>query len=267
MQQAIEFEIKRQIEILEEGGKVVQETRLYDPDKNETRPMRSKEDAMDYRYFPDPDLLPLVLSQHWLDEVKAALPELPQAMREKFMREYELSAYDAVLLTASKELAVYFDAIARHVDPKLAANWITGELSSRLNDQNIAIADSPVKPEALIWLIGRIIDGTISGKIAKDVFRDLWDGKVVGAGNLTLPAFKVEADRYIEKMGLQQISDRGEIEKIVDQVIAANAQQIAAYRSGKPKAFNSLVGQVMKATKGKANPGQVNELLKRKLAE
>jgi len=267
MQQAIEFEIKRQIEILEEGGKVVQETRLYDPDKNETRPMRSKEDAMDYRYFPDPDLLPLVLSQHWLDEVKAALPELPQAMREKFMREYELSAYDAVSLTASKELAVYFDAIARHVDPKLAANWITGELSSRLNDQNIAIADSPVKPEALIWLIGRIIDGTISGKIAKDVFRDLWDGKVVGAGNLTLPAFKVEADRYIEKMGLQQISDRGEIEKIVDQVIAANAQQIAAYRSGKPKAFNSLVGQVMKATKGKANPAQVNELLKRKLAE
>ena len=267
MQQAIEFEIKRQIEILEEGGKVVQETRLYDPDKNETRPMRSKEDAMDYRYFPDPDLLPLVLSQHWLDEVKAALPELPQAMREKFMREYELSAYDAVLLTASKELAVYFDAIARHVDPKLAANWITGELSSRLNDQNIAIADSPVKPEALIWLIGRIIDGTISGKIAKDVFRDLWDGKVVSAANLTLPDFKVEADRYIEKMGLRQISDSGEIEKIVDQVIAANAQQIAAYRSGKPKAFNSLVGQVMKATKGKANPAQVNELLKRKLAE
>jgi len=267
MEQAIKFEVGRQIELIETGGKVVQETRLYDPDKNETRPMRSKEDAMDYRYFPDPDLLPLVLSQHWLDEVKAALPELPQAMREKFMREYELSAYDAVLLTASKELAVYFDAIARHVDPKLAANWITGELSSRLNDQNIAIADSPVKPEALIWLIGRIIDGTISGKIAKDVFRDLWDSKVVGAGNLTLPAFKVEADRYIEKMGLQQISDRGEIEKIVDQVIAANAQQIAAYRSGKPKAFNSLVGQVMKATKGKANPAQVNELLKRKLAE
>src|SRR5258706_3708835 len=267
MQQAIEFEIKRQIEILEDGGKVAQETRLYDPDKNETRPMRSKEDAMDYRYFPDPDLLPLAVSQQWLDDVKAALPELPQAMREKFMREYGLSAYDAVLLTASKELAVYFDAVARHVDPKLAANWITGELSSRLNEQNIGIVDCPVKPEALIWLIGRIIDGTISGKIAKDVFRDLWDGKVVSAANLTLPDFKVEADRYIEKMGLRQISDSGEIEKIVDQVIAANAQQIADYRSGKPKAFNSLVGQVMKATRGKANPAQVNELLKRKLAE
>ncbi len=267
MQQAIEFEIKRQIEILEDGGKVAQETRLYDPDKNETRPMRSKEDAMDYRYFPDPDLLPLAVSQQWLDEVKAALPELPQAMREKFMREYGLSAYDAVLLTASKDLAVYFDAVARHVDPKLAANWITGELSSRVNEQNIGIVDCPVKPEALIWLIGRIIDGTISGKIAKDVFRDLWDGKVVSAANLTLPDFKVEADRYIEKMGLRQISDSGEIEKIVDQVIAANAQQIADYRSGKPKAFNSLVGQVMKATKGKANPAQVNELLKRKLAE
>jgi aspartyl-tRNA(Asn)/glutamyl-tRNA(Gln) amidotransferase subunit B len=267
MEQAIKFEVGRQIELIENGGKVVQETRLYDPDKNETRSMRSKEDAMDYRYFPDPDLLPLVVSQQWLDEVKAALPELPKAMRERFMCEYGLSAYDAVLLTASKELAVYFEAVARQVDPKQAANWITGELSSRLNEQNIGVTDSPVKPEALIWLIGRIIDGTISGKIGKDVFRDLWDGNVRGVANLTLPAFKVQADGYIEKMGLKQISDSGEIENIVDQVLAANAQQTADYRSGKAKAFNSLVGQVMKATKGKANPAQVNEILKRKLAE
>jgi aspartyl-tRNA(Asn)/glutamyl-tRNA(Gln) amidotransferase subunit B len=268
LQQAIEYEVKWQIETLEGGGRIEQATVLFDPDTGETRAMRTKEDAHDYRYFPDPDLLPLEVSQQWLDEVRAALPELPQAMRERFMCEYGLSAYDAVLLTASKELAVYFEAVARQVDPKQAANWITGELSSRLNEQNIAVTDSPVKPEALIWLIGRIIDGTISGKIGKDVFRDLWDGKVVGMANLAAPgpALKAEADAYIEKMGLKQISDSGEIEKIVDQVIAANPQQVAAYRGGKEKAFNSLVGQVMKATQGKASPLQVNEILKRKLA-
>jgi len=220
---------------------------------------------MDYRYFPDPDLLPLEVDPEMLKAIESEMPELPRAMRDRFMREFELSVYDAVLLTASKELATYYEAVARQVDPKLAANWITGELSSRLNERNIAIADSPVKPEALIWLIGRIIDGTISGKIGKDVFRDLWDGKVVGVLNSTLPALKFEADGYIEKMGLKQISDSGEIEKIVEQVLFANPQQVAAYRSGKEKAFNSLVGQVMKATKGKANPAQVNTLLKQKL--
>jgi len=268
LERAIEFEVRRQIEVLEDGGRIVQQTRLYDPDKDETRSMRSKEDAMDYRYFPDPDLLPLDVSQRWIDEIKAGLLELPQAMRERFVRQYELSAYDAALLTASKDLATYYEAVAGQIDPKQAANWITGELSSRLNEQNIAIADSPVKPEAMIWLIGRIIDGTISGKIAKDVFRDLWDGKVVGVANLAAPgpALIAEADAYIEKMGLKQISDSGEIGKIVDQVLAANAQQVADYRSGKEKAFNSLVGQVMKATKGKANPAQVNTLLKQKLA-
>ena len=265
LERAIEFEVRRQIEVLEDGGRIVQETRLYDPDQDETRSMRSKEDAMDYRYFPDPDLLPLEVDPEMLKAIESEMPELPRAMRDRFMREFELSVYDAVLLTASKELATYYEAVARQVDPKLAANWITGELSSRLNERNIAIADSPVKPEALIWLIGRIIDGTISGKIGKDVFRDLWDGKVVSVANLTLPALKLEADGYIERMGLKQISDSGEIESIVDQVIAANPQQVADYRSGKEKAFNSLVGQVMKATKGKANPSQVNTLLKQKL--
>jgi aspartyl-tRNA(Asn)/glutamyl-tRNA(Gln) amidotransferase subunit B len=267
MEQAIKFEVRRQIELIEDGGKVVQETRLYDPDKDETRSMRSKEDAMDYRYFPDPDLLPLVINPETIKEIEAGMPELPQAMRERFVRQYELSAYDAALLTASKDMATYYEAVARQIDPKYAANWITGELSSRLNEQNIAIADSPVKPEALIWLIGRIIDGTISGKIAKDVFRDLWDGKVVGVANLAAPgaALKAEADAYIEKMGLKQISDSSEIGKIVDQVLAANAQQVADYKGGKEKAFNSLVGQVMKATQGKANPAQVNALLKQKL--
>ena len=265
LERALEFEARRQIEVLEDGGRIVQETRLYDPDQDETRSMRSKEDAMDYRYFPDPDLLPLEVDPEMLKAIESEMPELPRAMRDRFMREFQLSVYDAVLLTASKELATYYEAVARQVDPKLAANWITGELSSRLNEQNIGIADSPVKPEALIWLIGRIIDGTISGKIGKDVFRDLWDGKVVGVANLTLPALKLEADGYIERMGLKQISDSGEIEKIVEQVLFANPQQVAAYRSGKEKAFNSLVGQVMKATKGKANPAQVNTLLKQKL--
>ncbi len=267
LERAIEFEVRRQIEVLEDGGRIVQQTRLYDPDKDETRSMRSKEDAMDYRYFPDPDLLPLEVTTQWLEEIQAAMPVLPQAMRDRFTRDFGLSAYDAVLLTASKELATYYETVARQVDPKLAANWITGELSSRLNEQNTAIADSPVKPAALTWLIGRIIDGTISGKIAKELFRDLWDGKVegVGAANFTLPALKIKADAYIEKMGLKQISDSGEIAKVVDQVLAANPQQVAAYRGGKEKAFNSLVGQVMKATKGKANPAQVNALLKEKL--
>jgi aspartyl-tRNA(Asn)/glutamyl-tRNA(Gln) amidotransferase subunit B len=267
LERAIEFEVRRQIEVLEDGGRIMQETRLYDPDKDETRSMRSKEDAMDYRYFPDPDLLPLEVDPEMLKGIESEMPELPLAMRDRFMRDFELSAYDAVLLTASKELATYYEAVARQVDPKLAANWITGELSSRLNEKNIAIADSPVKPEALIWLIGRIIDDTISGKIGKDVFRDLWDGKVVGAANLVLPGrtLEAEADEYIERMGLKQISDSGEIESIVDRVLAENPRQVADYRSGKEKAFNSLIGQVMKATKGKANPAQVNTLLKQKL--
>lgn len=265
LHEAIEYEVRRQVEILEDGGKIEQETRLYDPDKGETRSMRSKEEAHDYRYFPDPDLLPLEVSKEWIDKVKRALPELPHAMRGRFISEYGLSAYDADLLTASKEMATYYEAVAKQADSKLAANWVTGELSSRLNELSIAIMETPLKPEMLIWLIHRIMDGTISGKIAKDVFRDLWDGKVAGVANLTLPELTLEADAYIEKMGLKQISDSGEIEKIVDQVLAANTKSVDEFRAGKEKAFNALVGQVMKATKGKANPAQVNALLKQKL--
>jgi aspartyl-tRNA(Asn)/glutamyl-tRNA(Gln) amidotransferase subunit B len=266
LERAIDYEVRRQIELIEDGGTVVQETRLFDPDRDETRSMRSKEDAHDYRYFPDPDLLPLEVSQSWLDEIKGELPELPEAMCDRFMRDYGLSAYDAGLLTASRELATYFETVAKRADPKLAANWITGELSSYLNEFNFEIAESAVKPEALIWLISRISDGTISGKTAKEVvFLDLWEGRVAGTANVSLSELETQGDAYIVAKGLKQLSDSGAIEKIVDQVMAANAQQVADYRGGREKAFNSLVGQVMKATKGQANPQQVNDILKRKI--
>jgi len=268
LERAIEFEVRRQSDILADGGRVVQETRLYDPGRDETRSMRTKEDAHDYRYFPDPDLLPLVVSPDMVGEIQADMPELPQAVRQRFERDYGLSPYDATLLTASKEQAAYYEAVARRVDPKLAANWINGELSSYLNERNVAIADCPVATDALVWLLGRISDGTLSAKIAKEVFRDLWDGRVVGVAGFSLPAIQLEAqgDAYLGRMGLRQISDSGEIEKICDDVIVANPKQVEDYRAGKEKAFNSLVGQVMKATRGKANPQQVNEILKRKLA-
>jgi aspartyl-tRNA(Asn)/glutamyl-tRNA(Gln) amidotransferase subunit B len=266
LERAIDYEVRRQIELIEDGGTVVQETRLFDPDRDETRSMRSKEDAHDYRYFPDPDLLPLEVSQSWLDEIKGELPELPEAMCDRFMRDYGLSAYDAGLLTASRELATYFETVAKRADPKLAANWITGELSSYLNEFNFEIAESAVKPEALIWLISRISDGTISGKTAKEVvFLDLWEGRVAGTANVSLSELETQGDAYIVAKGLKQLSDSGALEKIVDHVMAANAQQVADYRGGRDKAFNSLVGQVMKATKGQANPQQVNDILKRKI--
>ena len=265
MEQAIEFEARRQIELIEDGGKVVQETRLYDPDRDETRAMRSKEDAQDYRYFPDPDLLPLVIAEAEIERIRATLPELPQAMRERFQSEYGLSGYDALVLTDSREMAEYFQAVAQKADPKLAANWVTGELSAHLKESGILIGDSPISAETLAWMIGRISVGTISGKIAKEtVFPDLWQGKVAGVGKTSFSA--LVADGYLESRNLRQISDSGEIEKLVDKVLAANAKQVEDYRAGKEKAFNSLVGQVMKATKGKANPGQVNAILKKKLA-
>jgi aspartyl-tRNA(Asn)/glutamyl-tRNA(Gln) amidotransferase subunit B len=256
MEQAIRFEAHRQIEVLEDGGTVVQETRLYDPDKDETRSMRSKEDAMDYRYFPDPDLLPLAVPQRWIDEVKRALPELPQAKRTAFMLR-GLSAYDALLLTASREMAKYFERSVEGANPasaKLCANWINGALSAKLNEDGIDIGQSRVSPVQLRGLVDHIADGTISGKIAKEVFDAMWAGEG-------------SADEVIEKRGLKQISDAGAVGKIIDQVLAANPQQVADYRGGKEKAFNSLVGQVMKATKGKANPAQVNALLKEKLTK
>ena len=254
LQQAIEFEVRRQIELLEDGGTVVQETRLYDPERNETRSMRSKEDAMDYRYFPDPDLLPLAIEREWIEEIGRGMPELPGAMRERFVREYGLPEYDAAVLTGSKSLAAYYEAVAKAVpDRKVAANWVMGEVAAALNSAQVEITDSPVGAAQLAGLIGRVLDGTINNKTAKEVFAALWKGE--GAS----------ADAIIEARGLKQISDAGAIEKLIDEVLAAHPGPVAEFRAGKEKAFNSLVGQAMKATRGKANPQQVNEILRRRL--
>ena len=264
MERAIEFEARRQIEILEDGGRVVQETRLFDAERGETRAMRTKEDAQDYRYFPDPDLLPLVITEDLIERIRAAMPELPAARRERLVREYALSPYDAVLLTASRAAADYFEAVvkASGADPKLCANWQTGELAAALHREEKDFSQSPIAPEALGWMVGRIADGTLSGKMAKErVFPDLWQGKGVGLGKATRQALSA----YLEAQDLKQISDAGAIEKLVDEVLAANAKQAADYRAGKQKAFNSLVGQVLKASRGKANPAQVGEILRRRL--
>ena len=255
MEHAIEFEARRQIELIEDGKTVVQETRLYDPDKNETRSMRSKEDAQDYRYFPDPDLLPLVISESDIERVKAAMPALPEAKREEFIA-YGIPPAQAGQLTSSIEMSTYaLRAISNA--PKggatTIANWITGPLSSKLNDENLDISQSKVPADVLSALFARVADGTISGSTAVgNVMAAMWSGEG-------------SPDEIIEKRGLKQISDAGAIEKFVDEVLAANAKQVADYRSGKEKAFNSLVGQVMKASKGKANPAQVNDILRRKL--
>jgi aspartyl-tRNA(Asn)/glutamyl-tRNA(Gln) amidotransferase subunit B len=256
LQQAIEYEVRWQIGEIEDGRKIQQATVLFDPDSGETRMMRTKEDAHDYRYFPDPDLLPLEVTAERLAAVRAALPALPQARREQFSAQYGLTVYDAGLLTASRELADYFAAVAIGTDArigKLCANWISGALSARLNEENLEIGQSRVSAAQLRGLVDRIADGTISGKMAKDVFDAMWAGEG-------------DADQIIAAKGLKQISDSGELEKIVDQVLTANAQQVADFRAGKEKAFNSLVGQVMKASRGKANPQQVNDILRHKLA-
>ena len=255
LQQAIDYEARWQIETLEDGGKIQQATVLFDPDKGETRAMRSKEDAHDYRYFPDPDLPPLVVSEDWIARVKDTLPELPQAKRERYQRDYALSAYDAAMLTQSKDVAVFFEeviAVLGDEAAKTAANWVMGELAAALNRAGVEVAASPVSSRLLAELIRRIRDNTLSGKLAKDVFDALW----VGEG---------EVDAIIEKRGLKQLSDSGEIEKIVDAVLAVNARSVEEFRAGKDKAFNALVGQVMKASKGKANPAQVNDMLRKKL--
>jgi aspartyl-tRNA(Asn)/glutamyl-tRNA(Gln) amidotransferase subunit B len=254
MEHAIEFEAKRQIEVLEDGGRIEQETRLYDAERGETRAMRTKEDAQDYRYFPDPDLLPLVVTQDQIDRVKAQLPELPEARRERFVREYGLPAYDAGALTASRAAADYFEAMvkAANVEPKLAANWQTGALTASLNEAALDIASSRIAAQALAQLLRRIADGTLSGKMAKEVFDAMWAGEG-------------DAETIIAQRGLKQIRDAGAIDQLVDEVLAANARQVADYRAGKEKAFHSLVGQVMKASKGRADPARVNEVLKRKL--
>lgn len=260
MEDAINYEIRRQIELIEDGGKVQQATRLYDPDRKETRSMRSKEDAQDYRYFPDPDLPPLVIAPEWIARVKAAMPELPGAMRERFVNEYGLSAYDAAVLTQSKAMTIYFEAVvakAGREQAKTTANWLMGDVASTLNRESIDITASPVTAAQLALLLQRIADGTISNKIAKEVFAAMWEAK---AAQDTL------ADEIIESKGLKQISDSGALEAIIDAVMADNAKLVEDFRAGKEKAFNALIGQAMKATKGKANPAQVTELLKQKLA-
>jgi aspartyl-tRNA(Asn)/glutamyl-tRNA(Gln) amidotransferase subunit B len=256
LQQAIEYEVQWQISEIEDGRAIGQATVLFDPDTGETRMMRSKEDAHDYRYFPDPDLLPLEVTTGQIEAIRAAMPPLPQARRTEFCGQFGLSQYDAGLLTASRELADFFAAAADGADAatgKLCANWISGVLSARLNEDNLDIGASRIDASRLRGLVNRIVDGTLSGKMAREVFDAMWAGEG-------------DADTIIAARGLQQISDSGELERIVDQVLAANAQQVADYRAGKEKAFNSLVGQAMKATRGKANPQQVNEILRRKLA-
>ncbi len=255
VERAIEVEIERQIELLESGGQVVQQTRLYDAERNETRAMRSKEEANDYRYFPDPDLLPIEVSEAWVESLRADLPELPDAKQQRFVAQFGLSGYDASLLTAERETADYFEAVlAGGVDAKLAANWINGELAAALNRDDVPITASPISPAALGGLLGRIADQTLSGKLAKDVFAAMWQGEG-------------DADVVIAARGLKQITDTGAIEAAVEQVLSANPEQVEQLIAGKDKVLGFLVGQVMKATGGKANPAQVNALLRRKVGQ
>jgi len=256
LQQAIDYEIQWQINEIEEGRKIQQATVLFDPDSGETRSMRSKEDAHDYRYFPDPDLLPLEIKADWIAEVKAGLPELPQAMKARFEADYGLSSYDAATLTATRYTASYYEdcvAAAGRDNAKTCANWVMGELAARLNKTDMPIEASPVAASQLAGMIKRIADNTLSNKLAREVFEALWAGE----GR--------DADAVIEARGLKQISDSGAIEALIDEVLAANPKSVEEFRAGKDKAFNALVGQVMKATRGKANPQQVNDLLRSKL--
>lgn len=253
VQMAIDYESRRQMEIIEGGGKIDQETRLWDPAKNETRSMRSKEEAHDYRYFPDPDLLPLHLKQSWVDEIKKTLPELPDDKKKRFMGDYGLSNYDAGVLIAEQNRANYFEAVAQGRDAKMSANWVINELLGALNKDGKSLDEASIKAEQLGSLIGLIADNTISGKIAKDVFAEM---------------YKTSKDpaTIIDEKGLKQVTDTGAIEKIIDEVMAENPDNVAAYRSGKDKLFGFFVGQVMKKTGGTANPAAVNDILKKKLS-
>jgi aspartyl-tRNA(Asn)/glutamyl-tRNA(Gln) amidotransferase subunit B len=255
MQQAIDYEVQWQIDTLENGGKIQQATILFDPDTGKTHAMRSKEDAHDYRYFPDPDLLPLEISQQWIEEVRATLPELPEAKRARYVNDLGLSVYDASIITASREMADFFETTLNEVtgQAKMCANWLIGEVSAQLNRDGMEMAQCPITPQQLGGILKRIADSTVSNAGAKEVFRAMWS-----EGG--------DADTIIEAKGLKQVSDTGAIEKIVDEIIAANPSQVAEYRSGKDKVFGFFVGLAMKASKGKANPAQLNEVLKRKLA-
>ena len=255
LQDAIDYEVRRQIELIEAGGKVVQATRLYDPDQNETRQMRSKEDSMDYRYFPDPDLMPLIISPEWKAKVAATMPELPGAMKKRLVTEFGLTDYDAAIITASKDVADYFMKAADGVkDKKIVANWVMGEVAAAVNAaEGMTYASAPVKAEVLGDVLKRLTDGTVNAKGAKRLFSLIWEGA------------EDTVDALIEKEGLKQISDASAIEGIIDEVLANNAKMVEEFRAGKQKAFNALVGQAMKATRGKANPKQVNEILRAKL--
>jgi aspartyl-tRNA(Asn)/glutamyl-tRNA(Gln) amidotransferase subunit B len=276
LERAIAFEVRRQIELLEDGGRVVQQTRLYDSDRDETRAMRSKEDAHDYRYFPDPDLPPLAIDDAWIERVEASMPELPEAMKVRFVTQYAVPAHDALMLTQSRDMAAYFEDAVRAFggEAKLVANWMLGELAAWLNREDVEISQACVSPRQLGALLTRIADGTISSKAAKQVFDELW--REHPRGHFVLRAegaqFAVagedatmSVDRIIERHGLKQVSDESAIGKLVDDAIAANASIVAEYRSGREKAFNALVGKVMAASRGKANPAQVNALLREKL--
>jgi aspartyl-tRNA(Asn)/glutamyl-tRNA(Gln) amidotransferase subunit B len=261
LEEAINYEVRRQIELIEDGGTVVQETRLYDPDRQETRSMRSKEDAHDYRYFPDPDLLPLIISQEWIEEVRSSMPPLPATLREQWQTDFGLSAYDAQVLSqdrASADLFTELIELLGAAQAKLISNFITGELASALNRSNLQAIDAPLKAKHLSHLLRRLMDGTISAKIAKDIFALMWEealnGKEVS-----------DVDQIIESRGLKQITDSAALEALIDSVLQANTKSVEEFRAGKEKAFNALVGQVMKASQGKANPQQLNELLRQKL--
>lgn len=259
LEEAMQYEVRRQIELIEDGGTVVQETRLYDPDRRETRSMRSKEDAHDYRYFPDPDLMPLVIDTAWIERVKGEMPELPATMQKRFVEQYGVTPYDAGVLTSSQAMASYFETVvaqAGTAQAKTAANWLMGEVSSQLNRDGLNVSECPVSAAQLALLLQRIADGTLSSKMAKEVFVAMWDEQAADAG---------AADRIIEAKGLKQISDTGALDAVLDEVLAANQKLVEEFRAGKEKAFNALIGQAMKATKGKANPQQVNELLRKKL--
>jgi aspartyl-tRNA(Asn)/glutamyl-tRNA(Gln) amidotransferase subunit B len=259
LERAIDYEVRRQIELIQDGGKVVQETRLYDPDKDETRSMRSKEDAHDYRYFPDPDLPPLVIAPEWIERVKQTMPQLPQSLSASWQSAFGLSAYDATTLTGSRELANYFTAVLAALpdaksQAKIAANWVMVDLTAAANKQEVGIAQALITPVQLALLVARISDGTISGKIGKDIFATIW------SANDTRPD---AVDCLIDEKGLKQITDTGALEAVVAQVLAANPKSVEEFKAGKDKALNALVGQVMKATQGKANPQVINELLRK----
>ena len=253
MQMAIDYEANRQVDLLEEGSSVDQETRLFDTKKNETRSMRTKEDAHDYRYFPDPDLLPLELNDEFIEDIKKDIPELPDEKKKRFIEKFKLSPYEANILVSDIETSKYFEDVSIKSDIKLATNWITGELFALLNDKNIEITESPISSENLAKLINLIKDGTISGKIAKTVFEIMADGNK-------------DPEKIVEEKGLKQQSDPKELEKIIDKVILDNPKNVGAYKSGKDKLFGFFVGQVMKQSNGKANPQLVNEILKKKLS-